>query len=162
MPSTPEAGPTSRPARYSPRLEQWPPSAGGPDAAPTASGDLHFDEAVEALLCLLGQELAPPLALSTAGWTLYKLLDAGASGAELRPRWRAALAAAVASRRRAAAAALRGPWCDALPAMASPAWARSRQAVLHTGAGTLHAAANAWAQGGQVRAEKGLGFSAKP
>jgi hypothetical protein len=151
MSTPPAAAAASRPGRYSPRQESWPPSAGGPDAAPTAVGESHFDEAVSALLGLLEMELLPPAALCATGWTLHKLLAAGTGGADLRPAWRRQLAAAAEARRAEARPLLRGTWCDALGPLTGVAWARCRPAVLRTGAGPLHAAAAAWAQGAAVQ-----------
>ncbi|GAB4821885.1 hypothetical protein N2152v2_008931 [Parachlorella kessleri] len=112
-----------------------------------AYGEAQFAEVASSLLGLLGCDLLPPLAILTLGWLLNKLLSVGKAGAELAPSQAALVAAALRQAQLAAQAQVHGPWCDVLGPLVEREWGRSRQSVLHTGAGSVHVAVHTWMQG---------------
>ncbi len=68
------------------------------------------------------------------------------AGAELAPSQAALVAAALRQAQLAAQAQVHGPWCDVLGPLVEREWGRSRQSVLHTGAGSVHVAVHTWMQ----------------
>ena len=133
--------------------DQQPPAAQHPRsqqqqqrALAAAHAEQRFEEVVSALLGLLGSELLPPLSLHTVGWLLNRLLSVGKGGAQLSRGQRAALTAPVARQQAALQKQLQGQWCDALAPMVAAEWGRCRQAILHSGPGSVHVAVHTWMQ----------------
>ncbi len=144
-------------------VDQQPPAAQHPRSQPqqqqqqralaAAYTEQRFDDIVGSLLGLLGSELLPPLSLHTVGWLLNRLLSVGKGGAQLSSSQSAALMAAVRRQQAALQQQLQGQWCDALAPMVAAEWQRCRQAILHSGPGSVHVAVQTWMQvGGQLPA----------
>ena len=145
-----------RPEQHQP-ADQQPPAVQHPRsqqqqlqqrALGAALAEQRFDDIVSALLGLLGSELLPPLSLHTVGWLLNKLLSVGKGGAQLSDSQQAALSAAVTRQQAALQQQLQGQWCDALAPMVAAEWQRCRQAILHSGPGSVHVAVQTWMQVG--------------
>jgi hypothetical protein len=105
-----------------------------PALLPWTRGDMHSGILFTYVVCSNYDRLSPL-------WCLE-------AGAELAPAQAALVAGAVRQAQLAAQAQMQGPWCDVLGPLIDKEWARSRQAVVHTGAGSVHVAVHTWMQVG--------------
>ena len=118
-----------------------------PQACSSGCGESSFQEITGALMQLLGTDLLPPVSLGVVGWLLHCLLAVSNKGsAEVSPTQQQALAAAADRLRGRLHQQLQGPWCDALSPLVAAEWARTRQVILRSGAGSLHFAVYTWMQ----------------
>ena len=148
-----------------------PPSTGAvaqslPTATSTRCSEEYFDEIITALLSTAschpqhppssvngggGGLLLPPLVFPVIAWALHRLLSSDSAQQRqllLREEWKHAVDGMVHTTANAVLRqALQGSWRDGVGAGMEVVWVRTRDVILKSGSGGVHAASHTWVQG---------------